>query len=451
VSTQAAIVSALSLVGVALLSADAPDPQAADIVCFHEVSGDLLDWLRAANLPSSRLIALADSAASLQGRTGWRLLEAGFGDVMAWRSGLVVAELIKARLDRWSAIDALAQSRLVHDSLIGESPVWTTLIRSVIEGARFTRSPVLLIGESGTGKELLARLIHALSVDPRNGGPESKDLVTLDCTTIVPELSGSELFGHERGAFTGAVAPREGAFALANSGTLFLDEVGELPFRLQAQLLRAVQEKTYKKVGGNVWQATDFRLISATNRDLTAAASHGEFRQDLYYRIAGLVYRLPPLRERREDILPLAAHFLRARLIEGEPPEIDAPVRDYLLNRAYPGNVRELRQLMLRIAHRHVGRGPITVGDIPEEDRPAADEGPRIWSLELERAISLALVNGVELKELNRVATETAIRIAVSEEQGSLQRAARRLGVTDRALQMRRASRALKAPFTFDH
>src|SRR5262249_20244908 len=155
-----------------------------------------------------------------------------------------------------------------------------------------------------------------------------------------------ELFGHERGAFTGAVNPREGAFALADGATLFLDEVGELPLRLQAQLLRAIQEKTYKRVGGNVWQTTDFRLVCATNRDLTDAVERGEFRGDLYSRIGGWVFRTPPLRERPEDILPLSTHFLSTFLPEETLPELDEPVREYFLRRPYPGNVRELRQLV---------------------------------------------------------------------------------------------------------
>src|SRR6185295_226461 len=150
------------------------------------------------------------------------------------------------------------------------------------------------------GKELLARVIHAL--DPR---PDKGELVVLDCTTIVPELSGSEFFGHERGAYTGAVGPRDGAFALAHGGTLFLDEIGELPLALQAQLLRVVQEGTYKRVGGNAWHKASFRLVCATNRDLKEEVARGRFRGDLYHRLATNASRLPPLRDRVEDILVL--------------------------------------------------------------------------------------------------------------------------------------------------
>jgi transcriptional regulator with GAF, ATPase, and Fis domain len=233
---------------------------------------------------------------------------------------------------------------------------------------------------------------------------------------------------------------RDGAFALANEGTLFLDEVGELSLPLQAQLLRAIQEKTYKRVGGNIWLRTNFRLVCATNRDLEDLVRRGQFRLDLYHRIAGWVFRTPRIEERREDILPLARYFLSTVFPE-EQPEIDAAVCEYLVNRTYPGNIRELRQLMERMAHRHAGSGPVTVGDIPEEDRPTDGGVPLAWPDErLERTIADAIALGASLKEISSATTAAAIRIAVQSEKGNLQRAAKRLGVTDRALQMRRAA-----------
>ena len=259
---------------------------------------------------------------------------------------------------------------------------------------------------------------------------------------MVPSLSGSEFFGHERGAFTGAAASRDGAFALADDGTLFLDEVGELPLELQAQLLRVVQEKTFKRVGGNSWQRTDFRLVCATNRELLKEQGMGNFRSDLYYRIAAWKCHLPPLRERREDIIPLARHFMRQICSRDEPPELDRPVEDFLARREYPGNVRDLRQLVTRIMYRHVGKGPITVGDIPEEERLCTDIGQVSWCDDsFETAIRQAVSFGIGLKEIGRAAEDAAIRIAVSTEGNNLQRAAKRLGVTDRALQLRRANK----------
>ena len=321
--------------------------------------------------------------------------------------------------------------------LVGKSPRWRSVVRSVVEVAAFSQASVLVIGESGTGKELIARLIHDL--DPRR---DKGDFVVVDCTTIVAELAGSELFGHERGAFTGATNARDGAFALANGGTLFLDEIGELPLPLQAQLLRAIQEHTYKRVGSNAWQHTDFRLVCATNRDLTTAIADGQFRADLYYRIAGWLCRPPPLRERQEDIIDLARHFLTQLDPEDEGLEIDETVREYLLLRDYPGNVRDLRRIVASLHLRHAGSGPITIGDVPEEERPATDSRAPAGATAPSRPRSATRSRwGSSLKEISHAASETAIKLALEREQGNLRRAASRLGVTDRALQLRRANR----------
>jgi transcriptional regulator with GAF, ATPase, and Fis domain len=268
-------------------------------------------------------------------------------------------------------------------------------------------------------------------------------LVLVDCTTISPHLSGSEFFGHERGAFTGAHAARDGAFALANKGSLFLDEVGELPLPLQAELLRVIQERTYKRVGGNQWQRTEFRLICATNRDLRAEVSRGRFRADLYYRLATWTFTLPPLRQRREDILPLAEHFIGAACPD-DTPQLSGAVKKYLANREFRGNVRELRLLMARILSRHTGPGQISIGAIPQDDRPvcdAADEQKSAHSYHglLSNAIQLALQMGSSLKEIGREAEAIAVQQVLQEEGGNLPRAAQRLQVTARALQIREA------------
>jgi transcriptional regulator with GAF, ATPase, and Fis domain len=263
----------------------------------------------------------------------------------------------------------------------------------------------------------------------------------LDCTTVVPELSGSEFFGHERGAFTNAVASREGVFATADGGTLFLDEVGELSLPMQASLLRIVQERTYKPVGGNHWKRSDFRLVCATNRDLLAEESRGAFRRDFYFRIAGTHMRVPPLCERREDIPLLVEHFLRSLCPGGDAPTVDPLVRDYLQVREYPGNVRELRHLVARLVGRYVGQGPITVGHLPEEERPNLCETMTgDWRRHLKTAVRHAMLLGVTLREFSGGASQAAIETAINDEGGNLQRAAKRLGVTDRALQMRRAA-----------
>jgi len=404
------------------------------IVAFDEVTPELCRLVRERSGRGLEcLIAVASSPGALGDDAVWQVLDAGAADAFAWdpETG---PNAVAERLDRRRRIDALMQSPEVREELVGESPGWRAVLRQVVEIARFTDAPVLVTGESGTGKELIARVIHDLDARPRK-----RELVVLDCTTIVPSLSGSEFFGHERGAFTGADTPREGAFALADGGTLFLDEVGELPLTLQAELLRVVQEGTYKRVGSNTWRETRFRLVCATNKDLLAEAAAERFRRDFYYRIAAWRIDLPTLRERRDDVVPLTKFFLRRLRPNGEACELDGPVLDFLLRRDYPGNVRDLRHLVTRMSHRHVGAGPMTLGDIPEDERPHV--GGVDWRDDgFERSIRTALMLGTGLKEITSAAAETAIRIAIGEEGGNLQRASSRLGVTARALQLRRAA-----------
>lgn len=374
----------------------------------------------------------------------WLLLHAGAGDVLCWHQLQEPAAAVAARLHRWRYLNDILTSPLVRRHLAGKSSLWLKVMREAAEAARFSEAPVLLVGETGSGKEILARLIHTL--DPRD--PKGH-LVILDCATIVPDLSGSEFFGHEKGAFTGAVAPREGAFSLADGGTLFLDEVSELPPPLQAQLLRVLQEGMYKRVGGNVWHKTRFRLVSASNRDLREEVAAGRFRQDLYHRLASLVITIPPLRERPEDVLPLAEHFLREFHPQGEAPVMSEGLRRYLLQRPYPGNVRELRQLILRLLCRYPGNGPLTLGLIPEEERPPAFPSAQAWcGPEFEMAVRRAVLSGVGLREMKNRLTETAIRLALEETRGNTQAAAACLGVTPRLLQIRTAAarRQLQGP-----
>jgi transcriptional regulator with GAF, ATPase, and Fis domain len=431
----AEIYEALAQFGICTHPLLANAPPGPGILFLDDINRDICLFLREISRAGfERVLAVVSSNALLRDGNAWRLMQAGASDALAQNHSSNLAPAIATRFKRWEEIDGLVSSPLVRSNLVGQSALWTTLLRRVVEVARFTDAAVLILGESGTGKELVARLIHTL--DPRL---DKRDLIVLDCTTIAPDLSGSEFFGHERGAFTGAATAREGAFALADGGTLFLDETGELPLGLQAQLLRVTQEHAYKRVGSHTWRRTNFRLVCATNKDLRRGIEEGIFRRDLYHRIASWVFQLPPLRERPEDILPLARHFL-GKLRPGEEPlELDEPVREYLLRRDYPGNVRDLKQLVCRIGCRHVGTGPITVGDIPEDQRPVAEDWARDWhDPRFEQAIRHALLLGVGLKEIGTAATALAISVAIEDEQGSLQRAARRLGVTDRALQMRR-------------
>ncbi|HLK70266.1 MAG TPA: sigma 54-interacting transcriptional regulator [Bryobacteraceae bacterium] len=417
------------------------DPSIAyGVIGFEKADDSLFSMLHEVRRdPHRRVLLVSVSTQPADPSLTWRLLHAGASDLVKWSDPSAGAQVI-AKLQRWTEVDDFAAQAVSQEALIGESSAWRVLIRKVVEAGRFSTMPVLLIGESGTGKELLAKLISAAGAGAPGTSRFRKELVTVDCGSLVPELSGSEFFGHERGAFTGAHMQREGAFAMADGATLLLDEIGEIPLGLQAQLLRAIQEKTYKRVGGNVWQKTNFRLVCATNRNLEDLVQRGQFRLDLYYRIAGCVFRTLPLAERKEDILLLARHFL-ASYLPGSISGFDNAVSEYLLNRVYNGNIRELRQLIERIAYRHAGQGPITAGDIPDEDRPPNGDIDRAWpDEELERSISNALATGTSLTEINRVTADTAIRMAVRSEQGNLQRAASKLGITDRALQMRRAA-----------
>lgn len=417
-----------------------PTPSEPGIVIFDQPTRELYDFLRLTRASGiGRIIALGLSRSALPTPAAWKLLNAGACDVLSWDQPEQTAKSIAARLLREETLDILMGSPVVTTTLVSASVTGRRIIREIVEAAYFTDSTILLMGDSGTGKELAAHLIHAL--DQRQGKSE---FITLDCTTIVPELSGSELFGHERGAFTGSIASRDGAFALANSGTLFLDEVGELPLTLQGQLLRAIQERSYKRVGGNTWHRSEFRLVCATNRDLCREVAEGRFRSDLYYRIAGRIFTMPPLRERTEDILPLVFYFIKQlKHDETSPPDLDDAVRECLMYRDYPGNIRDLKQLVGRLLARHTGPGPITAGDVPEDERPGRTEETRLWcDLAFEQSIQRAVAAGIGLKAIGKMAEDLAVSIAVTGEDGNLQRAAAKLKVTDRALQLRRASTA---------
>jgi transcriptional regulator with GAF, ATPase, and Fis domain len=387
---------------------------------------------------SGPILVIAQRRTDLGVDHPWQLLQAGASDLLILEECREPVGAIAARLKRIAEIEEIATAPLVRQNLVGESACWRQVVRQVVEVSRFSAASLLITGESGTGKELVARLVHTL--DPR---AEKGELVILDCTTVSPELAGSEFFGHERGAFTSAVAARDGVFALAHGGSLFLDEVGELPLGLQAELLRAVQERTYKRVGSNKWERTDFRLVCATNRDLKTEETRGNFRLDFYHRIACSRCHLPPLRERREDILPLARHFLGQTLKESGELDFDPAVQDFLNTRDYPGNVRELGQLVRLIAQRHVGPGPITIGAVPPEERaPAAESLAHDWrNADFQNALRRALACGAGLQTIREQTAEAVIEIALRDADGNLRRAALKLGVTDRALQMRRAAR----------
>ena len=229
------------------------------------------------------------------------------------------------------------------ETLIGRSPAMVEVYKEIGRVAR-TEMTVLLMGESGTGKELVARAIHANST--RNRGP----FVTVNMAALPRDLIESELYGHEKGSFTGAVERRPGKFELASGGTLFLDEIGEMPIELQAKLLRVLQEREIDRVGGSRPLPVDVRIVAATNADLSRSVEEGKFRRDLYYRLAVVPIRLPPLREREGDVVLLARHYVSkyGEQLRGRPVALAKDAEPLLLAHAWPGNVRELQNVVQR-------------------------------------------------------------------------------------------------------
>ncbi|SEF02605.1 two component, sigma54 specific, transcriptional regulator, Fis family [Burkholderia sp. WP9] len=283
--------------------------------------------------------------------------------------------------------------------------------------AAATESTVLITGETGTGKEVAARVLHDAS--RRRHAP----FVAINCAAIPAELLESELFGHAKGAFTGAVAQRAGRIAEANGGTLFLDEIGDLPLPMQAKLLRVIQERTLTPVGSNASVAIDVRIVAATHRDPAAEVAARTFREDLFYRLNVIPIHLPPLRDRPDDILPLAAHFLVAAAhLAGPARTLSGDAERRLLAYAWPGNVRELKNAMERVAA--LARGPLVTAD-----DLAFLNAPRAGVSEIPSALlDLPLPQAIEW--LERAAIERALQQTV----GNRAEAARRLGISRQSL-----------------
>ena len=281
------------------------------------------------------------------------------------------------------------EERHHFESIITKSSKMQRVIELIKVVAK-SNATVLITGESGTGKELVARAVHSNS--PRMGRP----FVAVSCGALPESLLESELFGHEKGSFTGAYAQKKGKFEFANRGTLFLDEVGEMSGNIQVHLLRVLEEKEFTRVGGNEPIKVDVRVISATNKDLKRAIANGEFREDLYYRLNVVTIELPPLRERKEDIPLLAQHFLNKFALEndkevtGFSPEATKSLLDY----DWPGNVRELENAVERGVILAKG-SLVTVADLPQESASLARSVPIGRALrEVERNHILSVLNG---------------------------------------------------------
>src|SRR6185369_11613873 len=240
--------------------------------------------------------------------------------------------------------------------LVGQSPEIADLRRLIDKAAR-TRLPVLLIGETGTGKEVVARALH-------NGCPRGQ-FVPIDCGSLVGTLMESELFGHTKGSFSGAAENKKGLVELADGGTAFFDEIGDLPLEMQVKLLRVLQEREFRPVGSLQWRRVDLRIIAATHRDLKAEVAAGRFRQDLFYRLNVFTIHLPPLRDRRGDVKLLIDHFLSAAELAGAPPFYPSPeIIDTLLSYSWPGNVRELKHCIDRMSVLQ-SEGVFQMADLP--------------------------------------------------------------------------------------
>jgi PAS domain S-box-containing protein len=313
--------------------------------------------------------------------------------------------------------------------LIGDSPA-LRMVLAQIEAVAKTNATVLVTGETGVGKELVARAIHMAS--PRASAP----LVKVNCGSIPKELFESEFFGHRKGSFTGASRDRVGRFRLAHRGTLFLDEIGEIPLELQSKLLRVLQEQEFEPVGDERTHKVDVRIVAATNRDLIKEVAEGRFREDLFYRLGVFPIGVPALRERREDIVPLALHFLElaAKDLNVPRPEVPKSVARRLQFYAWPGNIRELQHVMERAVILS-GGAPLRAAMLSiagqAGDRTAASS--RRASAALDASASSAH-------------EATAIRQALEQHVGNVQRAARALGMSRQALYRRMEKHGIARP-----
>ncbi|NMB75737.1 MAG: sigma-54-dependent Fis family transcriptional regulator [Myxococcales bacterium] len=334
----------------------------------------------------------------------------------------VIAKAVRTETLARSDVHA-AQPENERYRLIGETPAMKA-IYDIIEKVADTPSTVLIQGESGTGKELIAAALHF------NSARRARPFIKINCAAIPRELMESELFGHEKGAFTGAVNSKPGRFELADGGTLFLDEIAEIPVEMQVKLLRAIQESEFERVGGIQTIRVDVRLVVATNRDLQQEVAQGRFREELFYRLNVVPIRLPPLRERREDIPLLVEHFLakfNARLnraIDG----ISQTAMNLLCNYRWPGNIRELENVIERALV--FAEGPVLdVEDLPEGLVEKSSTAPA------------PLLPGADasMKDIVKQATaeleKDLIVKALAETEGNVTQAARKLKISRKSLQ----------------
>ncbi len=393
---------------------------------------DVLDGVKAAR-PHTQVIVITAFAST---ETAIAAMKRGAYDYLTKpfkieEIGVVIERAMEKRTLVRDNIELRAelQGRFRLDRIVGKSPVMQRIF-DLVKKVAPAKTSVLLSGESGTGKELVARALHNLS--PREKGP----FVGINCGAIPETLLESELFGHVRGAFTGAVADRPGLFAAADGGTIFLDEIGELGSQMQVKLLRVLQERTVKRVGGTSEEEFDFRVVAATNRDLEAEVERGAFRRDLFYRLNVIQLHLPPLRARREDIPFLVEHFARkhgaalGHPIAGVDPDAMAVLCDY----DYPGNVRELENIIERSVTLETGER-ITRAALPDltprrraEASAVTPAVPAEWPPE-----------GIDLERVMNEFERDLVLKALQHSQNVRKAAARQLGISLRSLRYRLA------------
>lgn len=341
----------------------------------------------------------------------------------ALRSVKVEAEVVELKKQ--------VEKRYGLERLIGESQVMQEVYETIKQVAP-TRATVLIQGESGTGKELVAQALHALSERPK------PKFVAVHCAALSPQLLESELFGHEKGAFTGASERRIGRFEQANGGTMFLDEIGEIDHATQVKLLRVLgEERSFERVGGNAPIKVDVRLVAATNRDLAKMVSEGKFREDLFFRLSVVPITLPPLRARKEDLPLLVQSMLKSLAEENGKPfrELTADAMQAVLRYDWPGNVRELRTAVEHGVVMASG-AKITLRDLPQTVRNGGGNTPAV-------AVGAALSSVPKEERLNVHLTEDLlIEQALAETRGNVTQAAKRLGMSRRTLHRRLAQKS---------
>jgi DNA-binding NtrC family response regulator len=343
----------------------------------------------------------------------------------------VISKAVKTRVLSEEEVQ-LAATELDRGEIVGSSPS-TVKIFEIIKKVAPTTTTILITGETGTGKELVANAIHMNS--PRKLNP----FIKINCSAIAENLIESELFGYEKGAFTGAVSSKPGRFELAHKGTLFLDEVGDLPREIQVKLLRVIQDHEFERVGGLQTIKVDVRLVAATNRNLQQRVKEGYFREDLFYRFNVMPIYVPPLRERKEDIPALVGYFIEKfnRKLDRQIAGVDPEVMELLLDHDWPGNIRELENLAERLVLMAKG-DQIVMGDVPAELIEAVEEKAQTAAPDEKRSI----------KELIREKTgdieKQMIVKVLAECEGNISKAARQLGLSRRGLHLKLAKYNLR-------